>query len=90
MYKLLLYIPMFVGSGVDIYMFGEGINLDHEEFEGRAFDGGYRWLRNPRRPKDCSRKFHGTQVASLAVGKSVGVATKANIYRYIIDYIPCT
>ena len=30
---------LFIGSGVDVYVFAEGINLEHEEFEGRAFDG---------------------------------------------------
>ena len=30
---------LFIGSGVDVYAFAEGINLEHEEFEGRAFDG---------------------------------------------------
>ena len=62
-------------SGVDVFVFAEGINLDHEEFESRAFDGGY------RQSEKCS-KYFGTHVASLAVGKSVGVATKANVYRY--------
>ena len=61
-----------------------GINHDHEEFEGRAFDGGYA-RRNSRtgQPEDCSSKYFGTHVASLAVGKSVGVATKASVYRYV-------
>jgi len=71
-----LHYHMLIGSGVDIYVFAEGINLNHEEFEGRAFDGGYEQSQN------CSSKYYGTYVASLAVGKSVGVATKANVYRY--------
>ena len=73
-----------IGSGVDVYVFAEGINHDHEEFEGRAFDGGYTRL-NARtgQPEDCSSKYVGTHVASLAVGKYVGVATKANVYRYV-------
>jgi len=73
---------MLVGSGVDIYVFGEGINYDHKEFEGRAFDGGYKFLTRSHQPEDCPSKLHGTHVASLAAGKSVGVATKANVYRY--------
>ena len=74
-------------------MFGEGIDYNHGEFEGRAFDGGFKWLARSKQPNDCSSKFFGTHVASLAVGKSVGVATKANVYRYefLIHYIfPCT
>ena len=72
---------LLTGSGVDIYVFAEGINLDHEEFEGRAFDGGYGLSQN------CSSNYYGTHVASLAVGKSVGVATKANVYRYGLPFI---
>jgi len=60
----------------------EGINHDHKEFEGRAFDGEYRRLTRSRKQENCKQKYHGTHVASLAVGKSVGVATKANVYRY--------
>ena len=65
---------LFIGSGVDVYVFAEGINLEHEEFEGRAFDGGYGQSEN------CSNDV-GTYVASLAVGKSDGVTTKANVHR---------
>ena len=70
-------VLLLVGSGVDIYVFAEGINLDHDEFEGRAFNGGY------GQSQDCFSKLYGTHVASLAAGRSVGVATKANVYRYV-------
>jgi len=73
-------------------VFGEGINHVHKEFEGRAFDGGYEWLIRSRQPEDCASKLYGTHVASLAVGKFVGVANKANVYRYglFIYCLPCT
>jgi len=80
-------IILFAGSGVDIYVFGAEINYDHKEFEGRAFDGEYIRRTSSRKQGNCQ---HGTHVASVAVGKSVGVATKANVYRYelFIEYLP--
>jgi len=73
-------------------VFGEGISHDHKEFEGRAFDGEYKRRTRSGKQKYCQQKYHGTHVASLAVGKSVGVATKAKVYRYelFIDCLSCT
>jgi len=51
-----------IGLGVDIYVFAEGIDYDHEEFQGRAFYGQYTKLEN------CSSSSYGTYLASLAVG----------------------
>ena len=76
----IMAVLLLIGSSVDVYVFAEGINLEHEEFEGRAFDGGY------GQSKKCSKDF-GTYVASLAVGKSDGVATKANVYRYGLSIV---
>ena len=64
----------YTGTGVDIYMLYEGIDLENEEFGGRAFDGGFMPV------KPCSE--FGTQLASLAAGRYAGVAKNANIYRY--------
>ena len=55
-------------------MLVEGIDLENEEFGGRAFDGGFMPV------KPCSE--FGTQLASLAAGRYAGVAKNANIYRY--------
>ena len=74
-----IIIILFVGSGVDIYVFGVGIDYDHKEFEGRAFDGKFIRRNSPIIQGNCQ---YGTHFASVAVGKSVGVATKANVYRY--------
>ena len=63
-----------VGSGVDIYIFAEGIQYRHKVFGGRASNGGF------APDKKCTRI--GTELASLAAGEFVGVATKANVYRY--------
>jgi len=70
-----------IGLGIDIYVFAEGIDYDHEEFQGRAFYGQYTKLSG--QAENCSSSSYGTYLASLAVGKSVGVASKANVYRYI-------
>ena len=63
-------------------MFSEGISHDHKELEGRAFDGQYKRITPSSKQGNCRQQYHGTHVASLAVGKSVGVATKAKVYRY--------
>ena len=64
------------GSGVDIYVFAEGMQYDHKAFGGRASNGGF------APDKGCTRI--GTELASLAAGKFVGVATEANVYRYLL------
>jgi len=62
---------------VDIYVISTGIEYKNEEFGGRAFYGGY-----DKHGYDGSDKAgQGTAVASLAVGKTVGVAKKAKVYR---------
>jgi len=77
--KVLCYIHLFSspGNGVDIYVFSTGIDYKHEEFGGRAFYGGYD--KYGYSGIDCDGQ--GTAVASLAVGKTVGVAKKARVYR---------
>jgi len=60
---------------------GEGIQYDHTEFGGRAFDGGFNLKHG-----QCSSARFGTIIASLAAGNTVGVAKKANVYRYFIKY----
>lgn len=63
------------GEGVTIYTIDSGISPDHQEFEGRASLG---WSVFPSEfPSDCVG--HGTQVGSVIVGKTVGVAKRAKI-----------
>jgi subtilisin family serine protease len=65
------------GAGVHIYIVDGGVRITHREFEGRAtadfsaIDDGYGAL-------GCDP--HGTEVASLAAGKTFGVAKKALIH----------
>ena len=77
------YQPIGTGEGVDIYILDTGINYNHEEFEGRAKYSGYdpSDLITPnasQRGADCHG--HGTHVASLAGGKTYGVAKKVRLY----------
>ena len=70
------------GEGVDIYVVDTGILYNHTEFENRAEYGGYdaadvRFNEN-QKGLDCTG--HGTNVASLAAGKTYGAAKKAKVY----------
>ena len=77
-----LYRPFGNGEGVDIYILDSGVRYDHDEFERRAKYPGYDPTDNfestSRRGLDCHG--HGTHVASLAAGKTFGVARGANVY----------
>lgn len=76
------YWPLGTGKGVDLYILDSGINFAHEEFENRAKYSGYdpmdRYKRENREGTDCHG--HGTHVASLAAGKTYGVAKDVRVY----------
>ena len=56
--------------------FFSGINIDHDDFGGRAFHGPI-FLPDGIDPSD--KNGHGTFVAALAAGSTYGVAKKALI-----------
>lgn len=63
------------GSGVDLYILDTGVNCDHEEFTscgcGPTFAGG---------EDGCSDgHYHGSFCASIAAGRTYGVAKSANV-----------
>lgn len=84
------YQPLGSGEGVDIYILDSGVRYDHGEFENRAKYPGYDPTDNfeatSRRGLDCHG--HGTHVASIAAGKTYGVARGANVYS--VRVLDCT
>lgn len=70
------------GSGIDIYVVDTGLRLDHVELAGRTLAGidvptSKQTSEVDPPASDCDG--HGTHVAGLAAGASVGVATGARI-----------
>ncbi|GBC09662.1 hypothetical protein RclHR1_09010015 [Rhizophagus clarus] len=68
--------PDSAGEGVNIFIVDGGISLTHREFGGRA-KFGRAFCKGCEKEYDINK--HGTIVASVAAGKTVGVARKANI-----------
>lgn len=73
------------GKGVDVYVMDSGIRYTHEQFEGRAkypgcdpYDDIENREKEKNRGRDCNG--HGTQVAGIVGGKTVGVAPDVNLY----------
>ena len=76
-----LFWIKYMGRGVDIYILDSGIRYSHNEFGGRAIYGGFDFEPSsaPNGPgSDC--RGHGTHVAALAGGSTVGVAREATLY----------
>lgn len=77
------------GTGVDIYIVDTGTYAGHNEFGGRVTKGTRFLVGEPGSidgNTDCNG--HGTHVASLAAGKTFGVATGARIIP--IRVFPCS
>jgi subtilisin family serine protease len=63
------------GKGTFAYIFDSGIDVDHEEFEGRV-EWGKTFI-SGEKDEDC--KGHGTHVAGIVGGKTYGVAKKTTL-----------
>jgi subtilisin family serine protease len=70
------YEPIGRGTGVDVYVLDTGVAEDHPELDPRV-DAGYDAVsgREERAREDCHG--HGTEVASLVAGWTLGVASGA-------------
>lgn len=67
--------PSSAGKDVDVYIIDTGINVDHEDFEGRA-----KWGKTiPLFDLDIDGNGHGTHCAGTIGSKTYGVAKKANL-----------
>ncbi|CAG8466850.1 11013_t:CDS:2, partial [Dentiscutata heterogama] len=81
------------GNGVTVYILDTGVNIHHDEFEGRAIWG----VDYSNDYYDGDGHGHGTHVAGIVAGKTYGVAKNAIVvavkvlnsygYGYISDII---
>lgn len=63
------------GEGTCAYVVDTGIDVDHEEFEGRAT-----WLENFADKDDTDGQGHGTHVSGTIGSKTYGVAKKTQLF----------
>ncbi|KAF7306691.1 hypothetical protein MIND_00460800 [Mycena indigotica] len=63
------------GDGVDVYVIDTGININHEEFQGRASWGAT----IPQNDVDEDGNGHGTHCAGTIASRKFGVAKAANV-----------
>ena len=73
---------MFTGAGIDIYIIDTGVRATHEQLAGRVLAGIDIPTQNgdaPVNPPSSDCDGHGTHVAGLAAGSTVGVAPQARI-----------
>jgi serine protease len=66
----------FSGSSVTAYVIDTGVNINHNEFGGRA-SHGWDFVDNDSDATDCNG--HGTHVAGTVGGSSYGVAKNVNV-----------
>ncbi len=75
-------LSSLTGQGVTIYVVDSGVNMQHEQFGGRAVAGADPLTSNgvdPVSPASSDCDGHGTHVAALAAGSTVGVAPGATV-----------
>lgn len=67
----------FDGSGVDVYVIDSGIETTHPEFGGRTFPEGRSFIGGDPNTDPVG---HGTQVAGLIAGDTVGMAPGVTLH----------
>lgn len=71
-----------LGAGVTIYVLDSGVEANHPQFTGRVQAGASfvnTTAANGNGPGNIDCDGHGTHVAGVAAGSTIGVATKATI-----------
>jgi cerevisin len=64
------------GDGVNVYVIDTGTNIEHVDFDGRAF-----WGKTiPANDEDLDGNGHGTHCSGTIAGHKYGVAKKAHVY----------
>ena len=79
-----------LGNGVDIYIVDAGMNINHEEFQwpdNAAINRATSDYFVSAASDDIPCSFHGTGVASVAGGKTLGVARKANLHSVKVSSV---
>ncbi|MBI2565744.1 MAG: FG-GAP repeat protein [Candidatus Schekmanbacteria bacterium] len=66
------------GTGVHVYVFDSGLYAAHTEFAGRV-GNGKDLIQDGNGTADCE-KGHGTHVAAIALGETLGVARQAIVH----------
>ncbi len=73
------------GAGVHIYVIDTGIRAGHQEFAGRVGAGHTCLMFSLGASPNIDQSGHGTGVASIAAGTTVGVASGATIHSVRIN-----
>jgi hypothetical protein len=68
------FIAKNLGEGINIYLVDSGINVDHSEFETSNIVNLYSY--NETFDDEIG---HGTAIASVIIGKTLGIATQATL-----------
>jgi serine protease AprX len=69
----------FSGKNVTIGIIDTGIDLTHPELEGVNVTAWRDFINDKSKPYDDNKTYHGTSVAGIIVGKTLGIAPNATL-----------